>query len=122
MHISNSPCLPLFYRRAGTFLVNMWPLRDAFPAVLRFLRHYVFSFARWSYIARLATMGMLQRFDSKTSPAPAPRERRMLALKTKEECRQGNETLQVWTVELPSKHAEGILKCVASRPSIRRQY
>ncbi|WPH04262.1 Hypothetical protein R9X50_00715100 [Acrodontium crateriforme] len=38
--------------------------------------------------------------------------RRMLALKTKEECRLGNETIQVWAVELPSKHAEGILKVI----------
>ncbi|EME86048.1 uncharacterized protein MYCFIDRAFT_132181 [Pseudocercospora fijiensis CIRAD86] len=36
----------------------------------------------------------------------------MVHLKTKEECRLGNETIQVWTVELPSKHAEGILKVI----------
>ena len=41
-----------------------------------------------------------------------PLIRRMVHLKTKEECRLGDAVLQVWTVELPSKHAEGILKCV----------
>lgn len=40
----------------------------------------------------------------------SPQERRMVHLKTKEECRLGNETIQVWTVELPRKHAEGILR------------
>ena len=45
--------------------------------------------------------------DSDWSP-----KRQMVHLKTKEECRLGNETIQVWTVELPSKHAEGILKWV----------
>ena len=37
---------------------------------------------------------------------------RMVHLKTKEECRLGDETIEVWTVELPSKHAEGILRYV----------
>lgn len=37
-------------------------------------------------------------------------ERRMLHVKTKEECRLGDELVEVWCVELPSKHAEGILK------------
>lgn len=40
-------------------------------------------------------------------------ERRMVHLQTKEECRLSDETIQVWTVELPSKHAEGILKYVS---------
>lgn len=35
---------------------------------------------------------------------------RLVQLKTKEECRLGNETIQVWTVELPSRHAEWVLK------------
>lgn len=38
------------------------------------------------------------------------RPHRMVPLKTKEECRLGNDTIQVWTVELPSRHAEWILK------------
>ena len=37
-------------------------------------------------------------------------KRRMVQLKTKEECRLSNAMLQVWTVELPSKHAEAILR------------
>ena len=50
--------------------------------------------------------------DSKApSEVDIPLKRRMVHLKTKEECRLGNETIQVWTVELPSKHAESILKC-----------
>lgn len=52
--------------------------------------------------------------------------RRMVHLKTKEECRLGNETIQVWTVELPSKHAEGILRyahppsCLSPCPASRQ--
>ena len=61
------------------------------------------------FAAKMAT-----RKDSKvSSPDIRPPKRQMVHLKTKEECRLGNETIQVWTVELPSKHAEGVLKCVA---------
>ena len=53
------------------------------------------------------------RADSKvSSPIHRPLKRQMVHLKTKEECRLGNETIRVWTVELPSKHAEGVLRCV----------
>jgi tRNA-specific adenosine deaminase 3 len=56
---------------------------------------------------------MASRKDSKVpSPDIRPPKRQMVHLKTKEECRLGNETIQVWTVELPSKHAEGVLRCV----------
>jgi hypothetical protein len=37
-------------------------------------------------------------------------KRAMVHVKTKEECRLGNETIDVWSVELPSKHAETILR------------
>jgi len=40
--------------------------------------------------------------------------RQMIHIKTKEECRLGNETVDVWNIELPSKHAESILKCVSA--------
>ncbi|KAK3064059.1 hypothetical protein LTR53_018642, partial [Teratosphaeriaceae sp. CCFEE 6253] len=56
-------------------------------------------------------MGSLQP-DTASPPVGEPRKRRMVHLKTKEECRLGNETIRVWTVELPSKHAEGILKVI----------
>ncbi|CAK4031136.1 tRNA-specific adenosine deaminase subunit tad3 [Lecanosticta acicola] len=56
----------------------------------------------------MATM----RRDSRTDDQPAAELRKMTHLKTKEECRLGNETIQVWTVELPSKHAEGILRAI----------
>lgn len=36
--------------------------------------------------------------------------RGMVHVKTKEECRLANETVDVWSIELPSKHAESILK------------
>lgn len=38
--------------------------------------------------------------------------RQMVHVKTKEECRLANETVDVWSIELPSKHAENILKSV----------
>jgi tRNA-specific adenosine deaminase 3 len=47
--------------------------------------------------------------------AAADSQRHMVHLKTKEECRLGNETIQVWTVELPSKYAEGILRYQTSQ-------
>lgn len=43
--------------------------------------------------------------------------KRMVHVKTKEECRLGNETIEVWCIELPSKHAEGILKSVPPPPT-----
>jgi hypothetical protein len=42
--------------------------------------------------------------------------RQMVHIKTKEECRLANETIDVWSIELPSKHAEAILKCVSPPP------
>jgi len=50
--------------------------------------------------------------DTDVMPSKSKRERSMVHLKTKEECRLSNETIEVWTVELPSKHAERILKSV----------
>ena len=40
--------------------------------------------------------------------------RQMVHIRTKEECRLANETVDVWSIELPSKHAEAILKCVTT--------
>jgi tRNA-specific adenosine deaminase 3 len=57
------------------------------------------------------TAAMALRRDSVLSHDDvAASQRHMVHLKTKEECRLGNETIQVWTVELPSKYAEGILR------------
>lgn len=57
------------------------------------------------------TTNMASRVDSKvSSPNMHSPKRQMVHLKTKEECRLGNETIQVWTVELPSRYAEGVLK------------
>ncbi|KAF2718549.1 hypothetical protein K431DRAFT_305968 [Polychaeton citri CBS 116435] len=44
------------------------------------------------------------------SPSGVNMKHQMVHIKTKEECRLGNETIQVWTVELPSKSAEGVFK------------
>jgi hypothetical protein len=44
--------------------------------------------------------------------------RQMVHIKTKEECRLANETIDVWSIELPSKHAEAILKCVSPPSAI----
>lgn len=71
------------------------------------------AFLFLSQLARRAVerANMASPVDSK---APSHHDehgkRRMVHLKTKEECRLGNDTIQVWTVEMPSKHAEGILK------------
>jgi tRNA-specific adenosine deaminase 3 len=47
----------------------------------------------------------------------------MLHVRTKEECRLANETVDVWSIELPSKHAESILKSVsAAIVAVRHSY
>jgi hypothetical protein len=75
-------------------------LQDVFLSIFRTLRQAI-----------LAAANMASRAGSKTmSPDLRPPKRQMVHLKTKEESRLGNETIQVWTVELPSKHAEGILR------------
>lgn len=59
--------------------------------------------------------------DAATTTLPSQSDTmgpRMIHLKTKEECRLKNETIQVWSVELPSKHAEGILKYTAQLWSV----
>lgn len=67
----------------------------------------IFNFARRC----VGCSNMASSADSKTpNESLKPQKRKMVLLKTKEECRLGNEMIQVWTVELPSKHAEGILK------------
>jgi hypothetical protein len=47
-------------------------------------------------------------------PVADIQRRQMVHVKTKEECRLANETVDVWSIELPSKHAEGILKSVST--------
>lgn len=86
---------------------------------LRYLRH-VFRFLRNGVLylfnliwRRLTHANMASAISSRVvSETNGMPKRRILHLKTKEECRLGNDTIQVWTVELPSKHAEGVLKWV----------
>lgn len=97
------------------FLVNGWS-QWALPRLATdFFRnvttHFFNIFHHASFGIAHHVMQTIRR-DSKATAAPEPK-RHMVHLKTKEECRLGNETIQVWTVELPSKHAEGILKSVS---------
>lgn len=79
-------------------------LEDGFLFLFRFL-------LRTSQRALAFTANMASRVDSKVpTPNMQPPKRQMVHLKTKEECRLGNETIQVWTVEMPSRYAEGVLK------------
>lgn len=72
-----------------------------------------------------ATMARAKSSKANSSVDDAPR-RQMVHVKTKEECRLANETIDIWSIELPSKHAESILKCVhlpvilSSRLVVRR--
>lgn len=50
-------------------------------------------------------------------PVGDVQHRQMIHVKTKEECRLANEMIDVWCIELPSKHAENILKCVSDPAS-----
>ena len=111
-------------------------------AFLAQLAHDVVAFVRLP-----AVLALLLRSPHATSPptsAIMPRakgskaldlagdiqRREMVHIKTKEECRLANETVDVWSIELPSKHAEAILKCVTTichlpsaihrRPIVRR--
>lgn len=94
------------WEQVRSFLVNAWPTWTVYARFRRFLHHvitHIFAFAH-----PRAIMAALRR-DSKVADDVAVK-RQMVHLKTKEECRLGNETIQVWTIELPSKHAEGVLK------------
>ena len=90
-----------------SFLVNIWPPWNFFRSFSNFFRHVTHH----PLFSAHPGTDMALRRDSK-GPGEDGDKRQMVHLKTKEECRLGNETIQVWTVELPSKHAEGILKCV----------
>lgn len=81
----------------------------AFFIRLRNLLVYIFNLV---FRRRIASANMASPVDSKApiEDGPPPRRRQMIGLKTKEECRLGNETITVWTVELPRKHAEGVLR------------
>ena len=90
-------------------------LRDSFAEVLRhFFERHVNNLALLrEHFTNLITGSstMLSPVDSAhASECEDTTKSRMKHVKTKEECRLGNETTQVWTVELPSKHAEGVLK------------
>ncbi|KAI7483680.1 hypothetical protein KC351_g5003 [Hortaea werneckii] len=98
----------------STFLTNnavfAWA-RARFPPAF----HHVFhNFSLFSALQRSITRIMGRPLDAKPAAGAADQrpQRRMVHLKTKEECRLGNETIRVWTLELPSKHAEGILKVI----------
>jgi hypothetical protein len=95
-------------------------------AFLARLSHDVAAFIRLP-----AVFALLMRSPHATSPPPSaimPRakgskaidpvgdiqRRQMVHVKTKEECRLANETVDVWSIELPSKHAESILKSVSA--------
>lgn len=77
-----------------------------FPA----FSHHVFRY--FPFLTTLANkLGvMASPHDSKAPSEVGVPQRQMVHLKTKEECRLGNVTVEVYTVELPSKHAEGVLK------------
>lgn len=111
----------MVFQQVRTFLVNLLARWTPSP---HFLQHVSVN----NIVSALARAGRAL-LPSSTSPSAmnsphdskAPSDdseddvvckRRMVHLKTKEECRLSNETIQVWTVELPSKHAEGILRCV----------
>lgn len=83
---------------------------DHAPLFGRPLANFFTSILRYTNITAL--MAALRRDSKVADDTIAVPKRHMVHLKTKEECRLGNETIQVWTVELPSKHAEGILRQV----------
>lgn len=88
-------------------------IRHYFRYLLDFLQHVSYSLFHFARRSAGLLANMASRVDSKMpDDVDHPTKRQMVHLKTKEECRLGNETIQVWTVELPSKHAEGILKWV----------
>ena len=90
--------------------------------LFRFLQH-AFLFVLQSARQRSGLAKMAAPVDSMApSDVDELLTRQMVHLKTKEECRLGNETIQVWTVELPSKHAEGILKYFLSLSYVLGSY
>ncbi|KAF7190313.1 tRNA-specific adenosine deaminase subunit tad3 [Pseudocercospora fuligena] len=85
-----------------------WPFSSSLATQLRHATTHFLNIFRNAFAG---TIMAATRRDSKAAIPPEP-PRHMVHLKTKEECRLGNETIQVWTVELPSKHAEGVLKVI----------
>ena len=96
---------------ARSFLFPRELFRHYVRDVLDFFQNAFFKLLQSARQRLRSAARMASPVDSKApSEADGPLKPRMMHLKTKEECRLGNETIQVWTVELPSKHAEGILK------------
>lgn len=89
--------------------------RGVTPA-LDFLRNvftYFLPAALFGYMPRYASLpaNMPRAKGTKAIDLAGDVQRRaMVHVKTKEECRLANETVDVWSIELPSKHAESILK------------
>lgn len=104
-----------------TVLAFLQTLAARQPAFLRAfftrLRHIFLYTFNLVFRQHLAHANMASPVDS-LAPGEVgmPPKRQMIGLKSKEECRLGNETITVWTVELPRKHAEGVLR-YASHPS-----
>ncbi|KJX96109.1 hypothetical protein TI39_contig831g00007 [Zymoseptoria brevis] len=99
-------------RSLGSFLAGearKWHFFRRFITSIRFTTNTLLQ-----YLHRLHPNNLMSalRRDSKHHIADVDVKRRMVHLKTKEECRLSKETIQVWTVEMPSKHAEGILKVI----------
>jgi len=91
------------------YLAIHW-LLQRLRRLCRFLQHGFFHLLRFAQRQlRLQHMASAKASQASTELSSASK-RGLTILKTKEECRLGNETIQVWTVELPSKHAEGVLK------------
>lgn len=90
-----------------------WPLfRFYFTRVANLLSLTTNTAIRLARASVATLMATLRRDSGNNNDDNKNVQRRMVHLQTKEECRLSSETIQVWTVELPSKHAEGILKCV----------
>jgi hypothetical protein len=89
-------------------------------AFLAQLAHDVVAFIRlpadFALLLRSPHAAIMPRAKGSKAIDPVAdiQRRQMVHVKTKEECRLANETVDVWSIELPSKHAEGILKSVST--------
>lgn len=95
-----------FARRWATQLHStlLWPFHHLLTTLLHHvsrLRDFTFS-----HFKRMLSINGTE-MDAANGDKPPWR---MQHLKTKEECRLKNDLVEIWTVEMPSKHAEGILK------------
>nr|POF17737.1 trna-specific adenosine deaminase subunit tad3 [Quercus suber] len=114
-HILTSPFFSLFsFFRRNLFFTTIMPASTKTPRVHRSPEcgRPAATTTTATVPAPAVVMDALQSLSLSDANPRRSLARRMYHLKTKEECRLANDTINVWTVEMPSKHAESVLRII----------